>query len=112
MSLLAGYEPPQGQTYDVLTYSSASGNFANIPDVPLLEGTQPFTGGDTGFVYQLTAGAAQLPPMEELPVVPDENVGEEVAAENLNEIIALDENTDFLDNDLQEEDEEDETRRV
>ena len=46
--------------------------------------------------------------MEELPDTPDENIGEEVAAENLNEIIALDENTEFLDNDLQEEDEEEE----
>lgn len=107
VTLLGGYEPPQGQTYDILTYASASGDFSNIPDVPLAEGTQPFSGSANGSFYGLTAGAALLPPVTETPVAPDDSLGDEAAAENLNEIIALDENSEFLDNDLDDDGEED-----
>ena len=108
VTLLGGYEPPQGQTYDILTYTSASGDFSNIPDVPLLEGTQPFSGSNNGSFYGLTAGAVQLPPVEETPVAPNDSLADEVAAENLNEIIALDENSEFLDNDLDDGEDDDE----
>ncbi|MBL8385350.1 MAG: filamentous hemagglutinin N-terminal domain-containing protein [Burkholderiales bacterium] len=57
VSLFGGYAPSTGNAFDVLTYASASGNFATINPPP----GYALTGANLGTAYQIAVGGAPVP---------------------------------------------------
>jgi len=105
--LFGGFFPTDGDQFDVLSYSSASGDFAAVITPPGVT----LSTGDQGSVYQLAVTSAMPPPPPPgpEPEPPMGNEGSEAETLTISEIIALEEMFEETTEEVGDEDDDEST---